>query len=308
MLNNQERGASLKDLESVIVGGTASSDIALSLSRILKLPLIAVKHTEFPDGESKVTFSERVDGATAILVQSTYPPVDKHLVELFFLAHHMSQEGARVHAVVPYLAYARQDKQFLPGEVVSLGVLSHLLRSAGVSRITTVDIHSTESLRLFSIPIYSASAIPSLVQYAKKNLTLTNPIIIAPDFGGSKRTEAFATLYGGEYLQLTKQRDRVTGDVKVQQSSLDLAGRDVLIVDDIISTGGTVRAAAEVLRRAGANKIFALCTHALLVGDAHEKLLAAGVTEVIGTNTIPSRVSRVDVSEVIASHLRTLTE
>jgi ribose-phosphate pyrophosphokinase len=295
-------------LESVIVGGPASTDLALSLSRMLKLPLISVRYTEFPDGESKVTVSERVDGSTAILVQSTYPPVDKHLMELLFLAHHMSQEGAKVHAVVPYLAYARQDKQFLPGEVVSLGVLSHLLRSAGVSRVTTVDIHSTESLRLFSIPIYSASAIPSLAQYAKKNLSVASPIIIAPDFGASKRTEAFATLFGGQYMQLAKERDRVTGDVKIQQGNLDVKDRDVLIVDDIISTGGTVRAAAELLRKARARKIFALCAHPLLVGDAYERLLAAGVDEVIGTNTVPSKVSKVDVSEVIASHLRTLTE
>ena len=295
-------------MESVIVGGPASTDLALSLSRLLKLPLLSVKYTEFPDGESKVTFSEKVDGSTVILVQSTYPPIDKHLMELFFLAHHMSQEGAKVHAVIPYLAYARQDKQFLPGEVVSLAVLSHLLRSAGVSRITTVDIHSAESLRLFSIPIYSASAIPSLVQYAKKNLSVTKPIIIAPDFGASKRTEAFATLYGGEYARLSKERDRVTGDVKVRQEDLDVKERDVLIVDDIISTGGTVRAAAELLRKAGAHKVFALCTHALLVGDAQERLVSAGVNEIIGTNTVPSKVSKVDVSEVIASHLRTLTE
>jgi ribose-phosphate pyrophosphokinase len=294
---------------SIIVGGPASPEIATSLSKILKLPLVSVNYRDFPDTETRITVNERVDGSTVILVQSTYPPVDKHLMELFFLAHHLSQEGAKVHAVIPYLAYARQDKQFLPGEVVSLGVIAHLLRSVGVSRVTTVDIHSAEGLSLFSIPIYSASAIPSLVQYTKKNLDLKSPLVISPDFGASKRTEAFATVYGAKFLQLSKQRDRTSGAVTMESKDLvEVRGNDVLIVDDIISTGGTIKAAAELLRKAEAKRIFAVCSHPLLIGDAYEKLIAMGVDGIIGTNTVPSRVSNVDVSEVIASHLRTLAE
>ena len=294
--------------DSVIIGGPASLDIATSLSKKLKLPLISVNYRDFPDTEVKITVNEKVDGSTVILVQSTYPPVDKHLMELFLLAHYLSQEGAKVHAVIPYLSYTRQDKQFLPGEVVSLGVVSHLLRSVGVSRVTTVDIHSAEGLSLFSVPIYSASAIPSLVQYARKNLAVESPLVVAPDFGGSKRTEAFAALYGARYVQFAKQRDRVTGAVTMEETNLEVRGKDILILDDIISTGGTIRAAAELLRKSGAKKIFALCSHPLLIGDAYEKLIEAGVDDIIGTNTIPSKVSKVDVSEVIASHLRTLTE
>ena len=294
--------------ESVVVGGPASADIAATLSEILKLPLVSVSYRDFPDTETKVTVNEKVDGAKVILVQSTYPPVDKHLMELFFISHYLSQEGAKVHAVIPYLAYARQDKQFLPGEVVSLGVVSHLLRSAGVSRVTTVDIHSAEGLSLFSIPIYSTSAIPILAQYVKKNLKVSSPIVVAPDFGASKRTEAFASLYGAKYVQFAKQRDRATGGVTMEARDAEVRGNEVIIVDDIISSGGTIRAAAELLRKSDAKKIFAVCAHPLLIGDTYEKLLAAGVDEVIGTNTVPSKVSKVDVSEVIASHLRTLPE
>jgi ribose-phosphate pyrophosphokinase len=294
---------------SVIVGGPASPEIAASLSRILKLPLVSASYKEFPDTEMRVTVNDRVDGSTVILVQSTYPPVDKHLMELFFLAHHLSQEGAKVHAVIPYLAYARQDKQFLPGEVVSLGVVSHLLRSVGISRVTTVDIHSAEGLSLFSVPIYSVSAVPSLVQYLKRNLKLDSPIVVSPDFGASKRGEAFAALYGTRFLQLAKRRDRTSGAVTMETNDIvEVRGNDVLIVDDIISTGGTMKAAVELLRRAGANKVFAVCSHPLLIGDAHEKLISAGIDGIMGTNTVPSRVSNVDVSEVIASHLRTLAE
>jgi ribose-phosphate pyrophosphokinase len=132
--------------------------------------------------------------------------------------------------------------------------------------------------------------------------------VVAPDFGSSKRGEAFASVYVAKYLQFSKTRDRVTGGLKMEASKLDVKGMDVIIFDDIISTGGTVKAAASLLHDAGASKIVAACTHPLLVGDAEAKLRQAGVSDVIGTNTVPSKVSKVDVSEVIAAHVRTLTE
>ena len=169
-----------------------------------------------------------------------------------------------MHAVIPYLGYARQDKQFLSGEVVSLGVISHLLRSCGIMRVTTVDIHSAEGLALFAMPTYSVSAIPSLAQYVKKNLKLTSPLVVSPDFGSSKRTEAFAALYGAEHMQFAKERDRSTGEVKVETGRMELKGREIIIVDDMISTGATVRAAAEKLKEAHAGRIVVTCVHPLL--------------------------------------------
>ncbi|TLY14918.1 MAG: ribose-phosphate pyrophosphokinase, partial [Thaumarchaeota archaeon] len=148
----------------------------------------------------------------------------------------------------------------------------------------------------------------SLVSYVKKNFKLNQPVVVAPDFGGSKRSEAFASLLQAMFVQLSKKRDRVTGQVKVESSKLEVKGRDVLVVDDIISTGGTVRAAGIVLREAGAARVIAVCSHPLLVGDAMEKLESAGIREVVGTNTVPSEVSKVDVSEAIAEHLKTVTE
>lgn len=292
----------------IVVGGPASQEIAGSLAKRLGIPLSPVSSTEFADGETRIKFKESLDGAQVILVQSTTPPTDQHYMQLFLMAHHLSQEGAKVHAVIPYLAYARQDKQFTSGEVVSLGVVAHLLRSVGVSRLTTVDIHSAEGLALFSFPTYSVSAIPSLVHYVKKNCRLKNAVVVAPDFGSSKRTEAFATLYGVPQVQLSKKRDRVTGEVKVEAGDLDVRDRDVIIVDDMISTGGTVKAATEVLKNSGAGRVVAACVHPLLVGGAYEKLTAAGVDEIIGTNTVPSRVSRVDAAEVLTYYLRTLTD
>lgn len=262
----------------------------------------------FPDGETKFTNSDRVSGKSVLLVQSTHQPADQHLFQLLLAAHQLSEDGARVTAVVPYLAYARQDKQFLPGEGVTLGIVAHLMRSAGIRRLVTVDIHSAEGLALFSFPAYSVSAIPGLVGYAREKLGLKDPVVISPDLGASKRTEAFAQLYGAPFLKLTKTRDRTSGQVTMKEAKLEVAGKDVVIVDDIISTGGTVRAAAEMTMKQGARRVFALCVHGLFVGNATESMEKASVKAIVSTNTVPGRYSQVDVSDALASHLGTLEE
>lgn len=294
--------------EKLVLAGPASEELAKSLAERMEVKLLKAEFKVFPDGESKFTCDGKVAGKVVFVVQSTYPPVDQHLMQLFIAAHQLSQEGARVTAVVPYLAYARQDKEFLPGEAVTLGVVSHLMRSAGVRRLVTVDIHSPEGLALFSFPVHSVSAIPSLADYVRKTMNLRNPVVVAPDFGASKRTEAFASLYGAKLLQLSKTRDRVTGEVKVKKAALEVKGKDVMIVDDLISTGGTVAAAAEAVLAEGASKVYAICVHGLFVGDAVRKLEKAGVKQILSTNTVPCSYSTVDVSEPIASHLRTLDD
>lgn len=294
--------------DRLVFAGPASRDFAKSLSQRLNLPLLSVEVREFSDTETKYRFEENTSGTSVLLVQSTYPPVDKNYMQIFLAAHHLSQEGARVHAVIPYLGYARQDKQFLKGEVVSLGVISHLLRSSGVMRVTTIDIHSAEGLALFSMPTYSVSAIPSLAQHVKKNLKLSSPVVVSPDFGSSRRTEAFAALYGAPHMRFSKERDRNTGEVKMATGELDVAGRDVIVVDDMISTGGTIRAAATKLKEARAGKIVVACVHALLIGDALQKLTDAGVDEIIATNTVPNAVAKVDATEPLAAYLKTVSE
>jgi ribose-phosphate pyrophosphokinase len=294
--------------EKLVLAGPASYDLAKAVAGKLSLSLLKAEFTVFPDGETKFTADGKVSARTVYFVQSTHQPVDQHLFQLLLASHALSQEGARVIAVVPYLAYARQDKQFLPGESVTLGVVAHIMRSAGVVRLATVDIHSAEGLSLFSFPAYSVSAIPALVGYVKENLDLRNPVVISPDLGASKRTEAFARLYGARLLKLTKTRDRSTGEVRVGEEQLDIGGADVMIVDDIISTGGTVRAAAELVLKQGARGAIAVCVHGLFVGDSVQKLEKAGVKTIICTNTVPSKFSKVDVSDAIASHLKTLDD
>lgn len=290
----------------LIVPGPASRELAENIGKLLNARLIDVECKIFPDGESKITLSDKVRNQPVILVQSTYPPVDRHLFQTFLLSHKLSEEGAEVHAVVPYLAYARQDKEFLKDEVVSMRVLARLFRAVGARRFVTVDIHSLEGLSNFSIPAYSVSAIPLLAEYIKRNFTLSTPVAASPDFGGSSRVEAFAKILGVEHLVFEKTRNRVTGEVEVNQPDLQVDGRDVVIVDDIISTGGSIQKASTRLKNAGAKRIIAVCTHPVLVGDALQKIRKAGVDEVIGTNTIPSSVSKVDVSSAIVEHFKTL--
>ena len=286
--------------------GPSSQEFGTKLAKRMGLPLLAVTTTEFPDGEIKYKFDENLNGLEVLLVQSTYPPADKHYMELFLASLHMSQEGDKVLAVIPYLGYARQAKAFLPGEIVSLGIIAHLLRSVGVKRVTTVDMHSAEGLALFSMPVYSVSAIPGLAQYMKTQVKLDDPLIIAPDAGSLKRTEAFAALYGAKFIQFKKNRDRVTGRIKMEVGKLPVKGRDCVIVDDVITTGGTVAASTELLKKAGARKVVSACVHAVLLGETLDKLAKAGVDEVIGTNTVPSRVSKVDATEPMAAYLRTI--
>ncbi len=292
----------------MVAAGPASEELGNSIAGKLGVESLKSEFKVFPDGESKFTSEGKVSGKTVFVVQSTYPPVDQHLFQLLLMSHHLSQDGAKVVAVVPYLAYARQDKEFLPGEGVTLGVVAHLMRSAGVRRLVTVDIHSAEGMSLFSIPVYSVSAIPTLVGYAKEKLSLRDPAVISPDFGASKRTEAFASLYGAAYFQLSKTRDRKTGEVSVREAALDVRGKDVVILDDIISTGGTVKAAAEKVLGQGASSAVAICTHGLFVGEAVRKLEQAGVKSMVATNTVPGVLSVVDISDALASHLKTLEE
>ena len=287
--------------------GPSSQEFGTKLAKRLGLPLLAVTTTEFPDEEIKYKFEENLSGLDVLLVQSTYPPSGRHYMQLFLASHHMSQEGARVHAIVPYLGYARQNKSFLPGEIVSLGIVSHLFRSVGVQRVTTVDMHSADGLALFSMPIYSVSAIPGLAHHVKTHVKLEDPLIIAPDAGSAKRTQAFATLYGGKLVQFKKSRDKVTGRIKMEAPPrLSAKGRDCVIVDDVITTGGTIAASTELLRSSGARKVVAATVHAVLLGETYDKLMKSGVDEIIGTNTIPSRVSKVDATEPVAAYLRTI--
>lgn len=283
-----------------VIGGNASQDLAKRLARKLKATYINTELRAFPDGENKITLSAKPKKNRIIVVQSVYPPVDSNLIQCLSLISKAKQFSSNVIAVVPYMGYARQDREFLPGEVVSMQVIAKLFKAAGATKLIVVDIHSLIGLKHFKISAKNISAVPELVKFFKK-LKLKNPLVVSPDLGGKKRTKEFAKLLNSNYIALKKKRDRKTGKVKIISTNLkQVIGKDIILVDDMISSGGSIIKATEFLKKQKCKRVFVSCTHALLVGDAEKRIKKAGVTKIVSTNTIPGTTSKVDVSNIIA--------
>jgi ribose-phosphate pyrophosphokinase len=201
------------------------------------------------------------------------------------------------------LGYARQDQEFLPGEIVTIQVIANLFKASGASKIIVVDIHSKIALNQFKISSKNVSAVPNLVNYFKK-LRLKEPLVVSPDLGGATRAKEFAKHFGTKYISLKKQRDRKTGKVLIKSSNLkEVKGRDLVLVDDMISTGGSIIKAAQFLKKQKCKRVFVACTHALLMNNAEKKIRKAGVSQIISANTIPGNTGLVDVSGIIAKEI-----
>ena len=287
-------------LSITVIGGKASEDLAKKLAKKLKANFISSDLRIFPDGESKITINAKPKKGKIVVVNSTYPPVDSNLMQTLSLISKAKQFSSDVVSVIPYLGYARQDREFLPGEIVTLSVITKLLMAAGASEVIVVDIHSEAGLIHFEIPVKNVSAVPELVSHFKK-MNLKDPLVVSPDLGGTARAKEFARSYGTDFIALKKQRDRKTGKVEIMTLDLDgVRGRDLVLVDDMISTGGSIVKAAEFLRKQKCGKIYVACTHALLIDNAEKKIRKAGVSGIISANTIPRKTSVVDVSGTIA--------
>ena len=283
-----------------VIAGKSSENIARKLSNKIKANFVKSQVKVFEDGESKITLSGNISKKKSIVVQSIYPPVDTNLIQALSLISKAKETSSEVIAVIPYMGYARQDREFLPGEVITMKVLGKLFKGAGASKIIAVDIHSMIGFKHFSIKTKNVSAIPELVRYVKK-LSLKNPLVVSPDQGGKERAKEFAKELGSEYIALEKKRDRKTGKVQIKTKNLDeVANRDLILVDDMISTGGSIVKATQFLKKQKCKKVYVACTHALLMNDAERKIKKAGVTKIISTNTIPGKTSIVDISDTIA--------
>jgi ribose-phosphate pyrophosphokinase len=282
-----------------IISGKSSEDLARRLAKKIKANLVKSDIRVFADGESKITLNGKLSKKKSVVVQSIYPPVDTNLIQALSLISKAKEVSSQVIAVIPYMGYARQDREFLPGEIVTMKVLGKLFKGAGASEVIAVDIHSLIGFKHFAIKTKNLTAIPDLVQYFKK-LSLKNPLIVSPDQGGKKRAQEFAQEFGSEYIALEKKRDRKTGKVQIQTKNVDVVGRDLILVDDMISTGGSIVKATQFLKKQKCNRVYVACTHALLMNDAGNKIKKAGVTKIVSANTIPGKTSIVDVSNTIA--------
>ncbi len=283
-----------------VISGKSSEDLAKKIAKKIKGNLIKSSVKVFPDGESKITLSGKISKRKSIVVQSIYPPVDSNLIQALSLISKAKEISSEVITVIPYMGYARQDREFLPGEVVTMKVLAKLFKGAGTSKIIVVDIHSLRGFKYFTIKNKNVTAIPELVKYFKK-LRLKNPLIVSPDQGGKERAKEFDL----EFIALEKKRDRKTGKVKIKTKSVDeVNNRDLILVDDMISTGGSIINATQFLKKQKCKRVFVACTHALLMNDAERKIKKAGVTKIVSTNTIPGKTSFVDVSNVITKAIK----
>jgi ribose-phosphate pyrophosphokinase len=285
-----------------VVAGPASSDLANNIARRLEAQLTVASLRIFTDGESSIKLGKV--GKNCVIVQSTHPPTDTHLLQLLMMAKKCMDNGAQhMCAVVPYLCYARQDRVFLEGEVVSIDLVAKLFETVGVEHIITVDIHSQRAMSYFT-SIQNVSSVPLLADYASK-IKLHDPIAVSPDAGGANRAKEFARHLDIDVLALKKYRHRATGEVTVDEKlEMDIYKRDVIVIDDIISSGGSIIKAAEVLHKKGVGRIFAMCAHALLIREAAQKIKSAGVQDIISTNSVPGEYSKVELSSEIALALK----
>jgi ribose-phosphate pyrophosphokinase len=286
-----------------VVAGSASKDLGKRIARRLKAPYVEAKTRVFPDGESKITFGRIPKNSIVIVVQSTYPPVDTNLLQALSMISEARKSSTKVYAVIPYMGYARQDKQFLSGEIITMSIVAKMIKMAGAKKAIFVDIHSKTGLNHFKITKENVSAIPELAKYFKK-MKLTNPLVVSPDLGGSLRAKKFAGVLNTDFIALKKSRNRNTGKVQIRSSKVDVRGRDLIVVDDIISTGGSIVNATQFLKRQKCKRVFVACTHGLFIGDAIKKMKKVGVSQIISTNTIPRSTSKVDVSGVIVESIQ----
>ena len=283
-----------------VISGKTTEELARKVSRKIGANFVKSEIRVFPDGESKITLSGKISKKRSIIVQSIFPPVDTNLVHALSLIAKAKETSSKVTAVIPYMGYARQDREFLPGEIVTMKVLAKLFKGAGASEIIAVDIHSLIGLKHFKIKTKNISAIPDLVRYFKK-MRLKEPLVVSPDQGGKERAAEFAKELGSEFIALEKKRDRKSGKVEIKtKNASEVIGRDLILVADMISTGGSIVKATQFLKKQKCKRIFVACTHALLMNNADKKIRKAGVSKIISANTIPGKTSIVDISNSIA--------
>ncbi len=288
-----------------IISGPASKELAESVSAQTGFSNVPVVSKVFPDGESYVRLDGNVQGEDVAIVQTTCPPEqDGRLLQLAFMADSAKRAGAKkVTAIVPYLAYARQDKMFLSGEGISVETIARILKASGIDEFLTINLHSEQSLKQFPFPASTVSAIPLIANYFLEK-GYKGAFALSPDKGAMYIAQQAQVVLGGDAGHLSKTRDRYTGQTVQTAEGLNVKDQTVIILDDIISTGGTIVGAAKILKDLGASHIFAACVHPLLIGDAAKRILDAGVEEIIGTDSVPGLYSKVSLAPLISKQLK----
>ena len=276
-----------------IFSGRANPPLAQKISDYLGTPLGAVKIAPFPDGELLVKLEEDVRGRDVFIIQPTCFPVNESLIELLIFIDSARRASAeRITAVVPYFGYARQDRKDEGRVPITAKLVANMITTAGANRVLTVDLHAAQVQGFFDIPVDNLFAEPVLSQYWSKK-KLTNLVLVSPDVGSTKRARKYANRLGGELAIIDKRR--VSGkDVEVSRIIGDVRDKTVLMMDDMITTAGTICSAAELCRENGAKAVYVGATHAVFCGPAIERIAAAPINELVVTDTIPLTTEQID--------------
>jgi len=287
----------------IIIPGPASQELGKNIAKRLKARIVPIEFTRFPDGESRIRFECDVEGDDVVIVQTTGPPQNENLIQLFLMADNAKDLKTKsIVVVVPYFAYSRQDQRFRPGEVFSVKTIVTLLKTCGVKRILTVNSHNPAILKKMPIHIQDLSAISLLAEYYKKKGFYNAVSLSLGKKGLETAAEANNVLKGG-YDYIPTRRDRTTGTVILEEKTLSIREKDVVIFDDVISSGGTMIKAVAYVKRQGARTINVACVHPLLTEDVKSKILDAGAEQIVATDSVQSPISMVSIAPLVAEAL-----
>ena len=269
-----------------IFSGTANPEFAKKISKYLSLPLSECAIKTFSDGEISVQIGESVRGKDVFVIQPTCAPANSNLMELLILTDALKRSSANsITAVVPYFGYARQDRKAAPRVPISAKLVANMMQTAGIDRVVTMDLHAGQIQGFFDVPVDNLYVSLIFLDYLKEK-NLKNPIIASPDVGGVARARSFAKKLSLDLVIVDKRREEANKS-EVMNIIGDVAGKDVILIDDMIDTAGTIVKAAGAFKEQGAKSVSAFCTHAVLSGPAYERIESGALDGLVVTDTIP---------------------
>ena len=282
-----------------LIGGSSHPSLSGKISEILNIPLTDTLLTRFSDGEIRVQINESVREKRVFIIQSLSNPANDNIMELLLLIDAAKRASAKeVNAVIPYYAYARQDRKDQPRVPISAKVLANLLQSVGADRVIVVDLHAEQIQGFFDIPVEHITALPLFADYLKSQ-QIEDLVIVSPDAGGAKRANKLAKKLGAELAIIYKMRPRPNA-VEVFDVIGNVEGKNCVIVDDIVDTAGTLVAAADMLLQKGAKSVRACITHGVLSGPAVERINNSKLKELVITDTIPTEDKPIKNKKVLS--------
>jgi ribose-phosphate pyrophosphokinase len=295
-----------------LITGNANPELGRAISRELGIPLATASLRRFPDGEMDNKVEDDLRGTDCFVLQPTCPPVNENWVELLLLLDCLRRSSAgRITAVMPYFGYARKDRKDEGRVPISAKVVANTLVGSGADRVLALDLHAAQIQGFFDIPVDHLYAKQALLEVVREQ-QVDKPVVVSPDVGGIKMARAYAKALDGADLAIVDKR-RISGSqIAVEHVIGDVEGRNVIIVDDMISTGGSMAEAAAILRRHGARRIVVAVTHAVLCGPAIERLDGAPIDKLLVTDSIPlgerrpKNVEVVSVAPLLAQAIRNI--